>query len=349
MHLTTPPPTHSQSICRNERPFHRRIFSRYRWFYLAAALFLAGSCLIHAAPTPVEKHGALQVRGNRIVDQHGEPVVLRGMSLFWSQSQGKFYNADAIRWLRDDWRCTVVRAAMGVEHRGYLQNPEREIAKVRAVVDAAIRLGIYVIIDWHDHHADQHTAQAAEFFTEMARLYGDQPNVIYELWNEPLRHHDWSTVIKPYHETIVEKIRALDPDNLIVLGTQTWSQDVDKAALDPVKGKNLAYTLHFYAATHRADLRAKAEAALRQGAALMVTEWGTGAADGDGTLDEAETKLWWEFMERHQLSWCNWSIADKAETTAALRAGAAPGGGWPAAQLSPSGERVRAELRARNP
>ena len=26
----------------------------------------------------------------------------------------------------------------------------------------------------------------------MARLYGDRPNVIYELWNEPLQDHDWT-------------------------------------------------------------------------------------------------------------------------------------------------------------
>ena len=189
----------------------------------------------------------------------------------------------------------------------------------------------------------------AAFFEEMARRYGDKPNVIYEIWNEPLEDHDWSTVIKPYHETLVPKIRALDRDNLIVLGTQTWSQDVDKAALDPVRGENLAYTLHFYAATHRGELRKKAEAALQHGLALMVTEWGTGTADGNGMLDEAETRLWWEFMERHQLSWCNWSIADKAETTAALKPGASPNGGWPPEMRTRSGELVRAELRTRNP
>ena len=316
---------------------------------LIAGLFSTANADPAPIKRPVEQHGALRVKGNRIVDQRGEPVVLRGMSLFWSQSQGKFYNPEAIRWLRDDWHCSVVRVAMGVEHGAYLLHPEREMAKVRAVVDAAIGLGMYVIVDWHDHNAHRHPEQAAAFFEEIARRYGDKPNVIYELWNEPLEGHDWSTVIKPYHETLVAKIRALDRDNLIVLGTQTWSQDVDKAALDPMRGENLAYTLHFYAATHRGELRKKAEAALQQGLALMVTEWGTGAADGNGMLDEAETRLWWEFMEHHQLSWCNWSIADKAETTAALKPGASPNGGWTPEMRTPSGELVRAELRTRNP
>jgi endoglucanase len=318
-------------------------------FRLLACFLLFTASVVLGAPTPVERHGQLRVRGNRIVDKQGDPVVLRGMSLFWSQWQGQFYNAEAIRWLRDDWHCSVVRVALGVDGGGFLREPAREQAKVRAVVDAAIALGLYVIIDWHDHRAHEHTAQATAFFEEMARLYGDRPNVIYELWNEPLQDHDWSKRIKPWHETLVAKIRAVDPDNLIVLGTQTWSQDVDKAAADPVRGENLAYTLHFYAGTHRGRLREKAETALRSGVALFVTEWGTGSADGNGKLDEAETRLWWEFMERHQLSWCNWSVADKAETTAALKPGAPANGNWSAEQRSPSGELVRAELRAKNP
>lgn len=313
------------------------------------ALAFALASTARAAETPVERHGTLRVQGNRIVDRRGEPVVLRGMSLFWSQWQGGFYNAEAIRWLRDDWHCTVVRVAVGIEGGGYLKNPAAEKAKAEAVIAAALDLGLYVIVDWHDHHADRHMTEAGEFFEDITRRHGNTPNLIYEVWNEPLREHDWGTVIKPYHETLVGRIRRVDPDNLIVLGTQTWSQDVDKAARDPVRGDNLAYTLHFYAGTHRQSLRAKAETALNLGAALFVTEWGTGSADGNGALDEAETRRWWDFMEQHRLSWCNWSIADKRETTAALLPGAPVNGGWTAAQRSPSGELVRTELRARNP
>jgi endoglucanase len=36
----------------------------------------------------VEKHGRLSVEANRIVDQKGVAVVLRGMSLYWSQWKG---------------------------------------------------------------------------------------------------------------------------------------------------------------------------------------------------------------------------------------------------------------------
>ena len=64
---------------------------------------------------------------------------------------------------------------MGVDQGGYLNNPNGEKAKVMAVVDAAIAMGIYVIIDWHGHHAENHVQQAKTFFTEMARRYGQYP------------------------------------------------------------------------------------------------------------------------------------------------------------------------------
>lgn len=306
------------------------------------------------APSPpagsiVARHGWLRVEGNRIVGKSGKPVALHGMSLFWSQWMGQYYNADAVKWLRDDWGCTVVRAAMAVEAGGYLRDPKREKQKVIAVVQAAIDLGIYVIVDWHDHNAHRHTREAKAFFAELAKAYGKCPNVIYETWNEPLNKHDWSTVIKPYHEAVIPAIRAHDPDGLIVCGTQTWSQDVDKAARDPLKFANVAYALHFYAATHKQSLRNKAAAALKGGVALMVTEWGTSEASGGGKLDYEETRKWLAFMDRHRLSWCNWSVADKRETSAALQPRASGKGGWPARSLSRSGTLLRKELRSRRP
>ncbi len=322
-----------------------------RILVLALTLVLASCDSTASSPaadqTPVERHGQLRVEGNRIVDEHGKPVVLRGMSLFWSQWMGKYYNGPAIRWLRDDWHVTVVRAALAVDSGGYLENPEAEFQKVKSVIDAAIQFGIYVIVDWHAH--DPHPEEAEEFFAQIATLYGDKPNVIYETWNEPLNTHDWGAVIKPDHERVIPRIREHDADNLIVAGTQTWSQDVDKAAADPLEFDNVAYALHFYASTHRQSLRNKASAALNRGVALFVTEWGTSEATGDGNLDEAEVRRWLDFMEANQLSWCNWSIADKAETSAALVPGARSTGNWSDEMLTPSGRLVRDELRSKNP
>merc|ERR1719210_1263286 len=144
---------------------------------------------------------------------------------------------------------------MGVEMGGFLESPATEKAHIETVVKACIDAGIYVIVDWHDHHASQHIEESKNFFDYMAHKYGHYPNVMFEIWNEPLQQ-DWANEIKPYHETIVPVIRK-HTENLIILGTREWSQDVDEAALDPVSGENLAYTVHFYAASHGQDLRDK--------------------------------------------------------------------------------------------
>src|SRR3990172_2958190 len=266
--------------------------------------------------TIVEKYGLLRTEGNRLVDKDGNPVVLRGMSLFWSQWMAQFYNYDCVEWLRDDWKCTVVRASMGIESGGYLTNPLAEDAKIRTVIDACIDLGIYVIIDWHDHNAHNHRQQAIDFFEDIAFTYGEEPNIIYEIYNEPTQV-SWNNVVKPYADSLARHIRAIDPDNLIIVGTPTWSQDVDIAALSPLSYDNLAYALHFYAATHKQSLRNKATTALNRGIALFVSEFGTSESSGTGVLDSLEVERWLKFLTDNKLSWCNWSIADKDETSAA--------------------------------
>jgi endoglucanase len=297
--------------------------------------------------TAVEYFGPLKVSGNRITGKADAAVQLRGMSFYWSQWIGKYYNASVVKWLKEDWYCDVVRAAMAVEEGGYLTNPDLEKQKVFDVVDAAIANGMYVIVDWHDHHASDHVAQSAKFFAEIAKKYGDKPNIIYEPYNEPLQV-SWKTIIKPYHQAIIDTIRKYDPDNLIICGTSTWSQDVDVAAYDTLVGTNIAYTLHFYAGTHKQALRDKAKVAMDKGIALMVTEYGTTDATGDGFVNQTETNLWFDFLDANKLSWCNWSIADKAESSAALFSGTSASGNWMNIQLTTSGSFVRQEMRNKN-
>ncbi|MEP6845105.1 MAG: glycoside hydrolase family 5 protein [Panacibacter sp.] len=296
--------------------------------------------------TAVEYYGALKVAGNRIVGANDSPVQLRGMSFFWSQWMGKYYNQECVKWLKGDWHCNIVRAAMAVEEGGYLTNPDAEKQKVFALVDAAIEEGIYVIIDWHDHHATDHLEQSKAFFAEMAQKYGNKPNVIYEPFNEPLQV-SWSS-IKSYHQAVIDTIRKYDADNLIICGTPTWSQDVDVAANDPLTGTNIAYALHFYSGTHKQSLRDKATNALNKGIALMVTEYGTTDASGDGDVNMNETNLWYAFLDQNKISSCNWSIADKNESSAALTPGASSTGGWPANFLTTSGSFVRSEMKTKN-
>jgi endoglucanase len=299
------------------------------------------------APGVVSAHGRLQVSHGHVVGTDGNPVSLAGVSYGWSQWEAKrFFNAGVVNWLKQDWHADIIRAPLGIhEEDGYLQHPVENFNRVIAAIDAAIAADLYVIVDWHDHNAQLHPARAIGFFQEIARRYGKRPNLIYEIYNEPKQGYTWKLDVKPYAEQVIAAIRAIDPDNLIVVGTPNWSQDVDLAAADPVQDANVAYTLHFYAGSHKQKLRDKATKAMDLGAALFVTEWGTCAASGDGPVDRESVAAWMQFMREHGLSHCNWAVYDKKETAAIVLPRASSQGGWTGADLTPSGRYVRELVR----
>ncbi|MDZ7764133.1 MAG: glycoside hydrolase family 5 protein [Melioribacteraceae bacterium] len=290
--------------------------------------------------TIVEHFGQLKVDGGNLVDQNGNIVVLRGMSLFWSQWGGQYYNKETIKWLRDDWKCTVIRAAMGVEGGAYLDNPEAEFQKVKIAIDACIELGIYVIVDWHDHRAEEHLEESKTFFDRVSTEYGNYPNIIYEIYNEPL-NVSWNNILKPYSEEIIKIIRANDPDNIIVAGTPNWSQDVEDVINNEIEDDNIAYSFHFYSSTHKQELRDKAAEAINAGIPIFVTEWGMSEANGNGIIDNVSLNEWADFLEANNLSWCNWSIVNKDETSAALLPTTSALSGWTESDLSESGKIIR--------
>ena len=301
--------------------------------------------------TIVSINGDLSVKGNQIVNNKGEIVSFAGNSLFWSNDYYRgngFYNKNVIKQLKNDWNSKIIRIPMTADpdiHDSYIFDKKTNQTKLEIVVDACIDLGLYVIIDWHSHKAEDNEKEAIEFFTKMATKYGKHPNIIYEIYNEPLKV-SWDTVIKPYAQKVIAAIRKIDSDNIIVVGTPKWSQDVDIASENPIKGyKNIAYTFHFYAASHKQRLMNKAQKALDNGVALIVTEWGSVLADGGGEPDSDSTKKWMEFMRKNNLTHCNWSINNKDEGASALKPRANISGNWSEKDLTESGKLAKGYIK----
>jgi len=318
---------------------------------IVVILLIVGAGQLLFAQSPVQENGALSVSGGQIVNEHGVPPQLRGVSFSWSIWQGrKYYNPAVVDWLASDFKVSLIRAAMAVQpDHGYLQEPDSQQQLIVNVVDEAIKDGIYVLVDWHDHNSYLHVEQSKAFFSYMAQKYAGVPNVIYEIWNEPERV-GWDTV-KNYAVQIITEIRKYDPNNLIVVGSPHWDQDVDIAATNPITGfKNIAYSFHFYASdpNHQDALRAKGDAAIKLGLPLIVTEWGVGEASGNGQFNHKKTKKWLRWVADRKLSWANWNITDKQETTAFLEPGAPDNGGWTEDQLTPAGAFIRDEIRKLN-
>lgn len=300
-------------------------------------------------PTPVEtrkggvtENGKLQVKGTQLCNEAGEPIVLRGMSTHGMQWYGQYASSGAIK-TTADYGANLFRVAMYTGENGYLSQPETIKKQVIAAVDAAIQNDMYVILDWHilsDGNPKSHLREAKSFFSEMAKRYKDSPAVLYEICNEPNGNVSWKNDVKPYAQEVVKTIRDAGSDGVILIGSPTWSQDIHLAAADPVQGKNLMYTLHFYAGTHGKELRDRIDSARNKGIAIFVSEWGTSRADGSGGVFLKEAGEWLDFLESRSISWANWSLCDKNETSAALKPGASANGGWKQKDLSESGKFV---------
>lgn len=301
--------------------------------------------------TPVSQHGQLSVKNGQLVDKSGKGYQLRGMSTHGLTWFPEFVNESAFKTLRDDWNTNVVRLAMYVDEWGngqcYMGNKSGSLELLEKGVDICIKLDMYVIIDWHvlnPGDPSKYTNEAKSFFETVSKRYAKYPNVIYEICNEPNGGASWSGNIKPYAEKIIPVIRKNAPNSVIIVGTPTWSQEIDKPLSDPLNYKNVMYAFHFYAATH-AGLRSNVENCVSQGLPVFVSEFGTCDASGGGANDFNETQKWLSYFDKQGISYCNWSICNKDETCSVLRPGTSANGNWSESDLTENGKWIHNWLK----
>ena len=294
--------------------------------------------------TPLENHGALQVKGTDIVDKNGDKYQLKGISTHGLAWFPEYVNKDSFKTLRDDWGANLIRLAMyTAESGGYCQDGDKDKLKslVESGVDYASELGMYVIIDWHilsDNNPKINQDEAVSFFDEMSAKYSDYDNVLYEICNEPNGGTTWSE-IKEYAEEVIPVIRANDKDAIIIVGTPTWSQDVDIAAEDPIKdSENIMYTVHFYAATHKDNIRNKVKTARDKGLAVFISEFSICDASGNGGVDYDSADEWMKLINDYNLSYAGWNLSNKSETSALISPGCDKTSDWNDSDLSETGK-----------
>ncbi len=289
--------------------------------------------------TPVAKHGQLRVEGTKIVDESGSPVLLQGVSTHGIAWFPAFVNKEAFRTLRDSMGVNTVRLALySSENEGYNTSLHQ---KVEEGVNYAKELGMYVIIDWHilgngNPNTDKEKAKA--FFNEMTAKFKDYNNVIYEICNEPNGNVSWTNDIKPYAEEMIPLIRQNDDNAIIIVGTPTWSQDVDIVAQDPIKNQsNIVYALHFYAATHRQELRNKLTTAINAGLPVFVSEFGISEASGNGGIDEGEATVWVNYLRQNGIGYVCWALSNKDEACSLIKSNCGKVYGWTDEDLTQEG------------
>ncbi len=294
-------------------------------------------------------NGKLHTEGTKLVGEDGSPVQLNGLSTHGIAWFPDYINADLFKEFHEEWNASVIRLAMyTAESGGYCtggnQNKLKEM--VKNGVKYATDNDMYVIVDWHilsDNNPQLHKDEAKAFFDEMSREFAANKNVLYEICNEPNGGTQWSDV-KSYAEEVIPVIRANSPDALVLVGSPTWSQDVDKAAADPIALDNVAYTLHYYAATHKTDLQNKMKKAIDAGLPIFVSEYGICDASGNGAIDEASADTWMSLLDEYGISSCLWNISNKAESSSIFKAGVSKKSGFTDEDLSQSGIWIKKRL-----
>ncbi|MFD4638741.1 cellulase family glycosylhydrolase [Lentzea sp. NPDC058436] len=302
---------------------------------------------------PHDVNGLLRVCGVQLCNQYGNPIQLRGMSthgIQWYHQCSKSQWWDA---LVNDWNADFIRVAMYIQEDGYETDPRKFTDMMHGYIEEATRRGIYVLVDWHQlspGDPNYNLARAKTFFTEIAQRHKDKTNIIYDIANEP-NGTSWASV-KSYAEQMIPVIRAIDPDSLIVSGTNGWStfghsdgQSPSQVLNNKVNATNFMYSFHFYAQAHKDAYLSVLDQVSSQ-VPVFVTEFGTQAASGGGSNDFTMSQKYIDLMDRKKISWANWNFSDDGLTGAVFKTGTCSGTTFAGTNvLKPAGVWVRERIR----
>ena len=302
---------------------YKKLFIRCLTIFLFIFCFISFGYSASANDiTPVDIHGQLSVSGKNIIDEQGNVFQLRGVSTHGIYWYPDYVSQDSLNYMRDEWSINAIRLAMYSDPASGRNPSTYEL--VKQGVDYATNAGLYVIIDWHilrDGNPNIYKEDAIEFFKEVATLYKDNKNVIYEICNEPNGEDvSWDLTVKPYAEEVIGEIRKIDEDAIIVVGSSTWSQDLDKVVQNPItEYDNLVYTLHFYAGSHKDNLRNKVKTVLESNLPILVSEFGICNANGDGELDYDSADAWFNILDENNIGFMIWQLSNKDEGSSLIK------------------------------
>ena len=290
----------------------------------------------------------LQVSGGVLVDAKERPVALRGMSTHGLGWYPRYLNAGAMKTLKQ-YGANVIRLAMYTEtSSGYLEEP-RNLDFVYIGIENAIAENLYVIVDWHilsDGNPLTHMEEAIAFFSEISERYGQTPNILYEICNEPNGDTTWED-IAAYAAMVIPAIRENAPEAVVLVGTPNYSSRLRDTMASPLPFSNLLYSYHKYI-----DVSPEAEdsqeywlqKAVETGFPVFVTEWGINGSEGEN-MDLANARQFVKFLNENQISWCGWALSNAEEIHGTISPDSDKLSGWGWEDLTPGGRLMFSSFR----
>lgn len=279
----------------------------------------------------------ISVKGNKLVDEQGNQVIFRGVSIadpdkLLKQNQWSLALFTELK----SWGLNIVR--LPVHPRAWRERGKQNYLKhLDEAVVWANSLGLYLIIDWHSigylpadvyqdpmYKTDFNETKA--FWNNIAARYkGVSTVAVYELFNEPTdlggkagkaSWSEWKTV----NEALIDIVYAHDTKVIPLVAGFNWAYDLTPVKTQPIERPGIAYATHPYPQkTSQTPLSKSENFTLWQrdwGFAadtypIIATELGWVQADGYGAHipvinDGSYGPQIVEFMEQRHISWVAW-------------------------------------------
>jgi len=282
----------------------------------------------------------LHVESCRLVNENDDPVQLTGMSSHGLLWYPEYTNANALQTLKS-YGANTFRIAIYSDDSGggYVQRKDESMRLAYMAIENTISMDMYAIVDWHvlrDSNPLTNLESALTFFEEIASHYGDCPNILYEICNEPNGSTTWDDIYA-YANAVIPVIRKHAPNAIIIVGTPDYSYSVEKVIGKPLPFDNVLYSFHFYAGQFDDSYNEIFNRCEKNNIPVFVSEWGVNyGANGKPELSQAKTFV--TVLNRRKISWIGWSLCNKEEVFSAIKPDCSKLSGWTADDLTDVGK-----------
>ncbi|MDO4437853.1 MAG: glycoside hydrolase family 5 protein [Eubacteriales bacterium] len=290
----------------------------------------------------IEEHGQLSIKGTQMVDQNGNPFILRGLSSHGIAWYPEYTNYPALKTIKD-YGANAFRIAMYVEQNdGYLEEPELNKKLLFSAIENSLAADLYTIVDWHvlrDEDPNHNIDEAIDILEEVAQRYGDNPGIIYEICNEPNGDTSYDDIVN-YANEVIPVIRKYAPNAVILVGTPNFCTSLSEAIENPIEYPNIMYTYHYYAGVSDCKFAMEEiERGLEGGLPIFVSEWGLDSHDAKDQHWK-ETSEFLDYLEKEKIGWINWSLSNKDEGYSIIKPDSSKLHSWDEEDITDSGKFV---------
>lgn len=274
--------------------------------------------------TKLDEEGQLSILNGKLVNSENKNVELRGISLNGLQWSTKYVSYQNFKNLRKNWNVNLIRIPIIPQKQASWISYEDTKDWIDKAVKYATANGMYIILDFHGiGNPSDYIDEGQTLFNDLSIKYKNYNNIFYEIFNEPSTDNNNQAIswenMKKYAETVISKIRANDTNNIIVCGIPTYSSDLTNVQNNILSDKKTMYAFHFYAGTHKlSNYKASIESSIAKKVPIFVSECSIVASYGKSDISEQESKNWFEFLNKNNISWVYWNLSNAKEDYAAI-------------------------------